>query len=102
MRNAIITAVSSALALPFLTPGALAGSLLPKEECQRTLGQQHLPGRVLNIDTQLGLVHVATDITPLALYFPPESIRELKAGDPIVVHLSYSLGCGGGRVTSGE
>ena len=55
------------------------------------MGTHSMPGTVTKVDHKTGMVKVTSMGMHMALHFPPPTIKELKAGDKILVHLGYSM-----------
>ncbi len=55
-------------------------------------GRHWMTGKVEGIDHKTGWLKVKTDEGTLNVHFAPESVKELKDGDTITVHLGYTKG----------
>jgi hypothetical protein len=55
-------------------------------------GEHEISGTISKLDTNKGMVSLQTDVGMLELHFPPQEVKELKAGDTITVRLGYSKG----------
>ena len=62
------------------TTAAAAGSMM---------GEHNMTGTIARIDHKTGVVKVKTKPHDLELHFPPDSIKDLKKGDKITVHMSF-------------
>lgn len=69
------------------TPQAKAAMPAASQE----LGAHAMPGTVTRVDHATGMVYVTSLGMHMAVHFPPPTIKELKAGDKILVHLGYSM-----------
>lgn len=63
------------------------------------MGKHSMEGSIEKIDHKTGWVSVKTGEGTLAVHFPPASIKDLKEGEMISVHLGFSKG---GKEKSGE
>lgn len=61
-----------------------------REGMMKYMGKHSMPGTVGKIDMNTGMVEVKTDAGNLMLHFPPASLKDVKAGDTITVHMSFS------------
>ncbi len=64
------------------------------------MGKHEMSGTVESIDPKTGWLKVKTGEGTLDVHFPPDSIKDLKTGDTITVHLSFSKK--GGTMKGGE
>ena len=55
------------------------------------LGNHAMPGTVTKVDHKTGMVHVTSMGMHMVVHFPPPTIKALKAGDKILLHLGYSI-----------
>lgn len=55
------------------------------------MGMHNMPGTVTAVDHQTGIVKVESLGMPLVVHFPPSTIKDLKAGDKILLHLGYRI-----------
>ena len=55
-------------------------------------GEHAMRGTITAIDESTGILSLRTDTGDLKLHFPPPSVRELKEGDTITVHLAFEKG----------
>jgi hypothetical protein len=53
------------------------------------MGEHDMTGTIERIDHKTGVVKVAAKPHDLELHFPPDSIKDLKKGDKITVHLGF-------------
>lgn len=49
-----------------------------------------MPATVSSVDHKTGLVEVSSGGMALKLHFPPPSLTEVKSGDKITLHLSFT------------
>ncbi len=54
------------------------------------MGRHEMTGTVESVDPKTGWVKVKTDDGSMTVHFPADSIKDLKEGDKIIVHLGYS------------
>jgi hypothetical protein len=69
-------------AMPGMYPGMMPG-MMPH-------GHHSVSGTISKLDHEKGMVSLQTGAGTLELHFPPQSIADLKEGDSITVHLSFS------------
>jgi hypothetical protein len=55
-------------------------------------GEHSMSGTVTDIDPQTGKLSLETGVGELELHFPPQSLKDVKEGDQLTVHLSFSKG----------
>ena len=89
-----------------LVPGLLAATLAtsiysadqPKPTAADTtsaaadrsmMGEHDMTGTIGSIDHKTGVVKLESKPHDLELHFPPDSIKDLKKGDKITVHMSF-------------
>ena len=53
------------------------------------MGEHDMTGTIERIDHKTGVVKLETKPHDLELHFPPDSIKDLKKGDKITVHMSF-------------
>lgn len=58
----------------------------------KKMGRHEMSGKVESVDHKTGWVKVKTGEGVLTVHFPAESVKDLKDGEMITVHLSYTLG----------
>ncbi len=56
------------------------------------MGRHWMEGKVESVDHKTGWVKVKTAEGDLTVHFPAESVKDLKEGETITVHLSYTKG----------
>lgn len=56
------------------------------------MGRHDMAGTVETIDHKTGMIKVKTGVGPMDIHFPPPTIKDLKPGDSITLHLGYSKG----------
>jgi hypothetical protein len=57
-------------------------------------GKHSMTGTITMIDHSTGMLTLKTMEGDLKLHFPPATVQQLKEGDTITVHLSYTQGSG--------
>jgi hypothetical protein len=55
------------------------------------MGVHNMPAKVTAVDHSTGIVKLDSLGMHLVVHFPPPTIKELKAGDHISLHLGYRL-----------
>lgn len=91
MKLIMIGCVALALAAaPVLAQnqGAMPGMNMPNMDNMK--GMHIMPATVTAIDSRTGMVDVTTGSMALKLHFPPASLRDVKTGDKITLHLGFS------------
>ncbi|MEW5944095.1 MAG: hypothetical protein AB1710_09645 [Pseudomonadota bacterium] len=61
-------------------------------EGMKCMGKHSMTGTIKEIDPKTGTLAVKTEAGDLRLHFPPSSLKDLKVGDTITVHMSFSKG----------
>ena len=56
------------------------------------MGRHWMSGKVDSVDHKTGWVKVKTDEGVLSVHFPPDSVKDLKEGETITVHLGFTKG----------
>ncbi len=56
----------------------------------KMMGMHKMPATVTAADAGTGMVDVDAEGMALKLHFPPSSMKSLKTGDKIVVHMAFS------------
>ncbi len=54
------------------------------------MGMRMIPATVTAADTTTGIVDVMTGGMALKVYFPPQAMASLKAGDKITLHMGFT------------
>lgn len=54
------------------------------------MGMHAMPATVTSVDSKTGLVDADAEGMALKVHFPPPAVANLKTGDKITLHLSYS------------
>jgi hydrogenase maturation factor len=60
------------------------------ERIAEVYNELQLPGTIEKIDYKKGLVTLSSVLGNVELSFPPENVRGLQSGDPVVVDLGFS------------
>lgn len=55
------------------------------------MGVHNMPGTVTSVDHHTGIVRLDSLGMHLVVHFPPPTIKDLKAGDKISLHLGYRI-----------
>jgi hypothetical protein len=53
-------------------------------------GAHAMGGSVTSVDHATGLIDVISDGIKMRLHFPPDTIKDLKRGDKITLHLGFT------------
>lgn len=69
---------------------ALAGPALAHKETPNIQGEHDMTGTVSKIDKKKGTLVLKTGAGDLHLHFPPDTVKDLKDGDKITVHLGFT------------
>jgi hypothetical protein len=56
------------------------------------MGEHDMSGTVTKVDHKSGMVYLKTGAGSLNLHFPPDTVKDLKKGDKISVHLAFKKG----------
>ena len=56
------------------------------------MGKHSMSGTITDINQQTGWINLKTAAGDMKLHFPEQSVKDLKSGDTISVHLSFSKG----------
>lgn len=54
------------------------------------MGQHEMSGKVTMINHHSGIIHVKTPEGLMVVHFPPKSLKQVKKGEKIQMHLSFS------------
>jgi hypothetical protein len=57
-----------------------------------SMGMHSMSGTIENINSQTGWMKIKTGIGELTIHYPAPAVKDLKKGDKITVHLSYTKG----------
>jgi hypothetical protein len=68
----------------------MPGMNMPGMGMQNMKGMHMMPATVTVIDATTGLTDVDAGGMKLRLHFPPTSLADVKAGDKITLHLSFT------------
>jgi len=58
----------------------------------KKMGRHEMSGKVESVDHKTGWIKVKTGEGVLNVHFPADSVKDLKDGEMITVHLSYTRG----------
>ncbi len=72
-------------------PGAASGATAGAA-ASMMMGEHSMTGTIKSIDHKSGVLKVDTKPHEMELHFPPDSIKDLKKGDKITVHLGFEKG----------
>lgn len=70
--------------------GGMGSMHHPKTGHARVLGAHMMKGTVEDVDTNTGMMDVKTEMGTLKLHFPPKSVKQVKKGEEVKVHLSFT------------
>ncbi|HKD47584.1 MAG TPA: hypothetical protein VKB67_07855 [Rhizomicrobium sp.] len=68
----------------------VAAAIAPGIAQGKTLGSHSMAATVTNVDSQTGMMDVDAGGHALKLHFPPSALGDVKNGDKITVHISFS------------
>ena len=98
MRNALWLLPGALLAATLTVTGYAADESNKATSSQATtaaattggmMGEHDMSGTIARIDHKSGVVKLESKPHDLELHFPPDSIKDLKKGDKITVHMSF-------------
>lgn len=61
-------------------------------EKKMVMGRHSMSGTLESVDLKTGWIKLKTSEGEMTVHFPSQSIKDLKSGDMITVHLSFSMG----------
>ena len=61
-----------------------------KDSEHMSMGTHSMTGTIETINNQTGWMKIKTGIGELTIHYPAPTVKELKQGDKITVHLSYT------------
>jgi hypothetical protein len=87
MKNTLPTlgAILSVAAIVYLAPVALAA-----DDYAPSMGEHSMAGTIEAINNQTGWMKINTGMGELNIHYPAPTVKDLKKGDKITVHLSYT------------
>ncbi len=85
---ASILALSGAPAIAADAPGSMSG--MSGMTMPGMMGMHDMAATVTTIDGATGLIDVDAGGMKLRLHFPPSALVNVKAGDKIILHLSFT------------
>lgn len=88
----IILCMSSGFATADDYGGDGAKSWSKKGMEKMMMGRHSMSGTITDINQQTGWINLKTAAGDMKLHFPEASVKDLKSGDTISVHLSFSKG----------
>jgi len=68
--------------------GAMPGMNMPG--AGNMMGMHMMPATITAIDARTGMVDVTAGSMALKLHFPPASLKDVKTGDRITLHLGFN------------
>jgi len=97
MKHFQFFALSGVLTLAALPASAqehkmdhMPGMNMPGMSMKNMNGMHMMPATVIAVDATTGLTDVDAGGKKLRLHFPPASLANVKAGDKITLHLSFT------------
>lgn len=81
--------ITAALAMAVTPALAQGGKMMGK-----MMGSHSMSGTVTDVDSQTGMIDVNAGGHALKLHFPPSSLSDVKTGDKITLHMSFSKASG--------
>ena len=81
----------------------LSGVTLADDDCDgmgsahhgmmmKSMGRHGMSGKVESVDHKTGWIKVKTEEGVLTVHFPPDSLKDVKEGETITIHLGFSKG----------
>lgn len=70
--------------------GAASIAVAGEMPMEHAMGDHSMPARVTKVDHKTGLVYVVSEGMHLVVHFPPPAVEDLKSGEKIKLHMSYS------------
>lgn len=64
---------------------------VPESE-NMSMGMHSMSGTIETINSQTGWMKIKTGLGELTIHYPAPTVKDLKKGDKITVHLSYTKG----------
>ena len=95
MKKILFYVIAAMFAGSVTSTVAVADDMKPKTEIgmkAKKMGVHNMAGTIEKIDHKTGMVSVKTGEGTLDVHFPPPAIKDLKMGDTITLHLSFSKG----------
>ncbi len=88
----VAAGAACAQTMPATTGSAPMGSMRMQRlhGTQYVKGAHRMPATVTSADPATGLVKIDSAGMALVVHFPPASMKDLKPGDKITLHLGYS------------
>ena len=87
---AVLTTAASFSLMTTVAPTVHAANAPSTAAATSLSGEHDMPGTITSIDHKTGVVVVHSAPSNLSVHFPPDSIKDLKKGDKITVHLGFS------------
>jgi hypothetical protein len=77
-----------------LVAALMLAAVTPAVGKTKVMGSHSMSGTVTNVDSQTGMIDVDAGGHALKLHFPPASLADVKNGDKITLHMSFSKASG--------
>ena len=95
MKTLYMTLLLGALSTGFVATASAAeeAPMATGESMQHNgaeMGKHAMSGTITHIDHKTGFITVRTDLGKLHVHYPPSTIKALKKGEKITVHLSFT------------
>jgi hypothetical protein len=91
----------TAMAILSLSPGFVSADEYSQPNAQSqdvngsgnmSMGMHSMSGTIETINSQTGWMKIKTGLGELTIHYPAPTVKDLKKGDKITVHLSYTKG----------
>lgn len=95
MKNSLLP-VASLLPLAALVFLSVSSTVVTADEYSKSggemmmMGEHDMGGTIQTINHKTGWMKLKTGIGEMTIHYPPASIMDLKKGDKITAHLSYT------------
>lgn len=95
MKNSLLP-VASLLPLAALVFLSMSSAVVTADEYGKSggemmmMGEHDMGGTVQSINHKTGWMKLKTGVGEMTIHYPPASIMDLKKGDKITAHLSYT------------
>lgn len=93
VRNLALGAIIALLATPVAAhegEAHMAGMKMSGTHMDNMMGMHDMKVTVSAVDAKTGIVNVNANGMLLRIHFPPASLANVKSGDKITVHLSFT------------
>lgn len=77
-----------------LVAALVVAAVTPAVAQDKAMGSHSMSGTVTNVDNKTGMIQVDAGGHALTLHFPPPALADVKNGDKITLHMSFSKDSG--------